>query len=350
MSNKYSTSKYERGQLMDKKDYYKILGLKEDANQIEIYNAYFNLAKIHHPDKGGTNEKMAKINLAFKELFDRKKYNELRLKKGISSYSTNNQDDVELDSCSDENVSSFIKCPSCGALCEETANFCDMCGFSFKDSDSSSDSESVECPSCGALCEDSGNFCNNCGANLNNNNSIQNKNYENLFDNIFKVPLYNTREYRFSLSKLFGFSMLLLFIIMALYYLFSNFDSFIILSILSFLTYSIFRIIGFVIRKFKCWYYENYSNRNNFNQIDSSLNKIFKNILYVKIKDNSEYRLSKSKFIGLMIVFIIWSFVILLIFFSINFEEELITFIIVVFGLFCYAICRGFGFIIRQFV
>ena len=91
MSNKYSTSKYERGQLMDKKDYYKILGLKEDANQIEIYNAYFNLAKIHHPDKGGTNEKMAKINLAFKELFDRKKYNELRLKKGISSYSTNNQ-------------------------------------------------------------------------------------------------------------------------------------------------------------------------------------------------------------------------------------------------------------------
>lgn len=52
------------------KDYYKILGVARDADERTIKKAYRRLAREHHPDKGGSQEKMAEINEAFGVLGD----------------------------------------------------------------------------------------------------------------------------------------------------------------------------------------------------------------------------------------------------------------------------------------
>ncbi len=55
------------------KDYYKVLGVEKTANKAEIKKAYRNLAKKHHPDKGGDAEKFKEINEAYEVLSDDKK-------------------------------------------------------------------------------------------------------------------------------------------------------------------------------------------------------------------------------------------------------------------------------------
>lgn len=55
------------------KDYYKVLGVSRDADGPTIKKAYRKLAKQHHPDKGGTAEKMASLNEAFDVLSDDEK-------------------------------------------------------------------------------------------------------------------------------------------------------------------------------------------------------------------------------------------------------------------------------------
>lgn len=52
------------------KDYYKTLGVARDADDRTIKKAYRRLAREHHPDKGGSQEKMAEINEAFGVLGD----------------------------------------------------------------------------------------------------------------------------------------------------------------------------------------------------------------------------------------------------------------------------------------
>ena len=52
------------------KDYYKTLGIARDADERTIKKAYRQLAREHHPDKGGSQEKMAEINEAFGVLSD----------------------------------------------------------------------------------------------------------------------------------------------------------------------------------------------------------------------------------------------------------------------------------------
>ena len=52
------------------KDYYKTLGVARDADERTIKKAYRRLAREHHPDKGGSQEKMAEINEAFGVLGD----------------------------------------------------------------------------------------------------------------------------------------------------------------------------------------------------------------------------------------------------------------------------------------
>ncbi|WFD00734.1 hypothetical protein MYAM1_003486 [Malassezia yamatoensis] len=52
------------------KDYYKILNVARDADEKTIKKAYRRLAREHHPDKGGSQEKMAEINEAFGVLGD----------------------------------------------------------------------------------------------------------------------------------------------------------------------------------------------------------------------------------------------------------------------------------------
>jgi DnaJ-class molecular chaperone len=51
-------------------DLYKQLGISPDATSEEIKHAYRLLAQIHHPDKGGDEEKFKKIKMAYETLSD----------------------------------------------------------------------------------------------------------------------------------------------------------------------------------------------------------------------------------------------------------------------------------------
>ena len=52
------------------KNYYKELGLKQNATRDEIKSAYRLLAKKYHPDTGGDNEKFLALQLAWETLND----------------------------------------------------------------------------------------------------------------------------------------------------------------------------------------------------------------------------------------------------------------------------------------
>ena len=52
------------------KNFYKQLGLKENATRDEIKSAYRSLAKKYHPDTGGDNEKFLDLQLAWNTLND----------------------------------------------------------------------------------------------------------------------------------------------------------------------------------------------------------------------------------------------------------------------------------------
>ncbi|CAO1613913.1 unnamed protein product [Parajaminaea phylloscopi] len=70
-------AKWQKAQRLHKqanaKDYYKVLGVSRSADAATIKKAYRKLAKQHHPDKGGTAEKMASLNEAFDVLNDDEK-------------------------------------------------------------------------------------------------------------------------------------------------------------------------------------------------------------------------------------------------------------------------------------
>jgi len=54
-------------------DFYKILGVNENASQDEIKKAYRKLAVEHHPDKGGDENKFKKISEAYDTIGDENK-------------------------------------------------------------------------------------------------------------------------------------------------------------------------------------------------------------------------------------------------------------------------------------
>ena len=58
---------------MNKKDYYKELGVSRNASKSEIKSAYRLLAKKYHPDTGGNNDKFLAIQLAWETLNDPQK-------------------------------------------------------------------------------------------------------------------------------------------------------------------------------------------------------------------------------------------------------------------------------------
>jgi DnaJ-class molecular chaperone len=55
------------------KDYYKSLGITENATEDEIKKAFRTLAVKHHPDKGGDKKAFQEINEAHQTLSDSKK-------------------------------------------------------------------------------------------------------------------------------------------------------------------------------------------------------------------------------------------------------------------------------------
>jgi len=63
------------------KDYYEVLGVPSSATDKEITRAYRKLAKEHHPDAGGDEERFKAVSAAFDVLGDadkRKEYDEVR--------------------------------------------------------------------------------------------------------------------------------------------------------------------------------------------------------------------------------------------------------------------------------
>jgi hypothetical protein len=53
------------------KDYYGVLGVDKDASQIEIDRQYKREAGRHHPDRGGSEERMKSLNEAYGVLKDK---------------------------------------------------------------------------------------------------------------------------------------------------------------------------------------------------------------------------------------------------------------------------------------
>ena len=67
---------------MIKENLYKILGLPNFATVEDIKKAYRQLAMKHHPDRGGDEEIMKKINTAYQVLSEKKDAYDARLRGG----------------------------------------------------------------------------------------------------------------------------------------------------------------------------------------------------------------------------------------------------------------------------
>jgi curved DNA-binding protein CbpA len=87
-------------------DYYELLGISTEAKPSEIRTGYLNMAKTHHPDRGGSVEMMRQINRAYRTLtdhFSRAAYDRLhRLHYKMS-------DDTELRYGADPRYASKVK-------------------------------------------------------------------------------------------------------------------------------------------------------------------------------------------------------------------------------------------------
>jgi len=55
----------EECEYQENNDPFEILGVSENADPKEIKKAYYNLCKIHHPDKGGNKQDFIKIQSAW---------------------------------------------------------------------------------------------------------------------------------------------------------------------------------------------------------------------------------------------------------------------------------------------
>ena len=66
-------------------DYYNILGVSQDASQSDVKKAYRNLAKQHHPDKGGDEKTFKDITEAYEVLGDESKRKDYDYKRNLSN-------------------------------------------------------------------------------------------------------------------------------------------------------------------------------------------------------------------------------------------------------------------------
>ena len=51
-------------------DYYELLGVEPDATLAQIRAGFLRMAKVHHPDVGGSTEKMQQFSRAYRTLAD----------------------------------------------------------------------------------------------------------------------------------------------------------------------------------------------------------------------------------------------------------------------------------------
>lgn len=77
-----------------KRDYYEILGIEKSSSKEEIKKAYRNLAKTHHPDKGGDENLFKEITEAYEVLSDDVKRSKYDLN-GHQSTGRNQYDPME---------------------------------------------------------------------------------------------------------------------------------------------------------------------------------------------------------------------------------------------------------------
>ena len=75
-------------------DYYKVLGVAENADEHEIKKAYRKLSLRHHPDRGGEAEEFKKINEAYSTLGDKRKRQQYNMQKKQSIYGRNTRNGV----------------------------------------------------------------------------------------------------------------------------------------------------------------------------------------------------------------------------------------------------------------
>ena len=71
------------------KDYYGVLGVDKDASQIDIERQYKREASKHHPDRGGSEERMKTLNEAYGVLKDktlRSSYDATRPRRGAARH------------------------------------------------------------------------------------------------------------------------------------------------------------------------------------------------------------------------------------------------------------------------
>src|SRR5689334_13230002 len=69
------------------KDYYGVLGVDKEASQVEIERQYKRAASKHHPDRGGSEERMKSLNEAYGVLKDqtrRSSYDATRRRPDVS--------------------------------------------------------------------------------------------------------------------------------------------------------------------------------------------------------------------------------------------------------------------------
>ena len=81
------------------KDFYKVLGVKESDTEKEITRAYRKLAKEHHPDSGGSEERFKEISAAYDVLGDpekRKEYDDVRRMGSIGGFGGQTFGDFDL--------------------------------------------------------------------------------------------------------------------------------------------------------------------------------------------------------------------------------------------------------------
>jgi curved DNA-binding protein CbpA len=72
----------DKGFCVAQKDYYAILGVAPSASQEDIRSAFLQKALQHHPDRGGTHEKMVELSEAVEILADPEKralYDQVRM-------------------------------------------------------------------------------------------------------------------------------------------------------------------------------------------------------------------------------------------------------------------------------